>query len=198
MWALLALYELLRTVMVEAAESRPGTDPDRCSFTIAFRTARDHVIHASGIISHTTTIGVIGAQTLVDLLPPRRPRVSIRKVKSPISRYNERFPDGGSNTSHTVTHLAITVIEPPPDQPPLPTTSRDDRYSSPADRRSVTALACFSNAPAAPGVPATWPVTSATSPCTPCTGNSSAGPPPDSSAKPAPPATPPTTTRRRR
>jgi hypothetical protein len=36
MWALLTLYQLLRTVMVDAAESRPGTDPDRCSFTIAF------------------------------------------------------------------------------------------------------------------------------------------------------------------
>ncbi|MDX5563133.1 transposase [Streptomyces sp. ID05-04B] len=38
MWALLALYGALRTVMVEAAESRPGTDPDRCGFTIAIPT----------------------------------------------------------------------------------------------------------------------------------------------------------------
>ena len=35
MWAMLTLYQALRTVMVEAAESRPGTDPDRCGFTIA-------------------------------------------------------------------------------------------------------------------------------------------------------------------
>lgn len=30
MWALLTLYQLLRRTMVEAAEFRPGTDPDRC------------------------------------------------------------------------------------------------------------------------------------------------------------------------
>lgn len=35
MWALLTLYQALRTTMVEAAESLPGTDPDRCCFTIA-------------------------------------------------------------------------------------------------------------------------------------------------------------------
>jgi hypothetical protein len=41
MWALLVLYQLLRRAMVEAAESRPGTDPDRCGFTIALHPARD-------------------------------------------------------------------------------------------------------------------------------------------------------------
>ncbi|MER6441562.1 hypothetical protein ABT275_35090 [Streptomyces sp. NPDC001185] len=37
MWALLTLYQALRAVMVEAAESVPCTDPDRCCFTVAFR-----------------------------------------------------------------------------------------------------------------------------------------------------------------
>ena len=40
MWALLALYQALRRAMVTAAESVPGTDPDRASFTIALETAR--------------------------------------------------------------------------------------------------------------------------------------------------------------
>ena len=44
MWSLLALYQALRTVMVDAAESVPGTDPDRCCFSIALHTARDQVI----------------------------------------------------------------------------------------------------------------------------------------------------------
>ncbi|MGI5508668.1 transposase [Streptomyces sp. CA-106131] len=44
MWALLALHQALRTVMVDAAESAPGTDPDRCAFTIALQTARDQVV----------------------------------------------------------------------------------------------------------------------------------------------------------
>lgn len=44
MWALLTLYQLLRIAMTNAAQSRPGTDPDRASFTIAYQTARDLVI----------------------------------------------------------------------------------------------------------------------------------------------------------
>ncbi|MFE9312537.1 hypothetical protein ACFYM5_33705 [Streptomyces sp. NPDC006706] len=35
--------------MVEAAESVPGTAPDRCCFTVALQTARDQVVQASGI-----------------------------------------------------------------------------------------------------------------------------------------------------
>ncbi|OKI23143.1 hypothetical protein A6A25_34995 [Saccharothrix sp. CB00851] len=45
MWSLLTLYQLLRTVMVDAAESRPGTDPDRCGFTTALHAARDQHDH---------------------------------------------------------------------------------------------------------------------------------------------------------
>ncbi|MFJ1700956.1 transposase [Streptomyces sp. NPDC088252] len=51
MWALLTLYQALRTVMVEAAESLPGTDPDRCCFTVALQTARDQVVQAAAVIS---------------------------------------------------------------------------------------------------------------------------------------------------
>jgi hypothetical protein len=131
MWALLALYQALRTVMVEAAESQPGTDPDRCGFTIALHTARELVVQAAGITSSGTT-GVIGRRVLAGLLPPRRPRVSTRKVKSPISRYNDRQDDGRPDTSHTVTGLDITILDP---EPSLPTTSHDDRHTPPDDRR---------------------------------------------------------------
>ncbi|MGW1412086.1 transposase [Streptomyces sp. NPDC002403] len=51
MWALLTLYQALRTVMVEAAESLPGTDPDRCCFTVALQTARDQVVQAAAVIT---------------------------------------------------------------------------------------------------------------------------------------------------
>jgi hypothetical protein len=44
MWAMLTIYQALRTVMAEASESRPGTAPDRRGFTIAFHTARDLVL----------------------------------------------------------------------------------------------------------------------------------------------------------
>ncbi|MFI6360738.1 IS4 family transposase [Streptomyces sp. NPDC050743] len=143
MWALLALYQALRAVMVEAAESRPGTDPDRCGFTIALHTARGLVVQAAGITS-CGTAGVIGQQLLAGLLPPRRPRVSTRKVKSPISRYHDRQDDGRPDTSRTVTGLDIAILEP---EPSLPTTTHDDRHIPPDDRRRQRVLALLRTAP---------------------------------------------------
>ncbi|MER5334305.1 hypothetical protein [Micromonospora sp. NPDC002717] len=37
--ALLITYQLLRTAMVDATDSRPGLDPDRASFTTALNAA---------------------------------------------------------------------------------------------------------------------------------------------------------------
>lgn len=138
MWAMLTLYQVLRTVMVDAAESRPGTDPDRCCFSIAFQTARDQVIQAAGAVSSSDgadLVGLIGHRVLSRLLPPRRQRVSTRKVKSPVSRYSERRDDGRPNTSRAVTSLDVTVLVPGAEERPLPTASRDDRHAAPAERR---------------------------------------------------------------
>ncbi|OIJ89368.1 hypothetical protein BIV23_41635 [Streptomyces monashensis] len=124
MWALLTLYQVLRTVMVEAAESVPGTDPDRCGFTIALQTARDQVIHAADIVAAATgQVGLIGRKVLAALLPPRRQRVSTRKVKSPTSRYGERLDDGRPDASRTVTGLDITVLVPAAEERVLPEAS---------------------------------------------------------------------------
>ncbi|MFI6361079.1 transposase, partial [Streptomyces sp. NPDC050743] len=148
MWSLLALYQLLRTAMVDAAESLPGTDPDRCGFTIALQTAREQVIHAAGVIADATDpVGTIGRRVLAALLPPRRPRVSTRKVKSPTSRYNERHNDGRPDHSRTVTSLDVSVLEPSQPQPALPTTSRDDRHTAPAQRRRHRILALLEEDP---------------------------------------------------
>ena len=46
-WALLALYQLLRMAMTDAVATRPGTDPDRASFTTALETARDQLTAAA-------------------------------------------------------------------------------------------------------------------------------------------------------
>jgi hypothetical protein len=48
-WALLTLYQLLRTAMVTAVETRPGTDPDRASFTSALQAARVELTAARGV-----------------------------------------------------------------------------------------------------------------------------------------------------
>ncbi|WAX80195.1 hypothetical protein [Streptomyces sp. KMM 9044] len=138
MWALLTLYQALRTLMVEAAESRPGTDPDRCCFTVALQTARDQVVQAVGIVTVPADIGrggLIGHRILARLLPPRRRRVSTRKVKSPMSRYNTRHDDGRPDTSCTITGLDISVLVPRDPHPQLPAISRDDRNTALADRR---------------------------------------------------------------
>ncbi len=99
MWALLTLYQVLRTAMVHASESQPGTDPDRASFTIALHTAREQLINAAGVLTDTiTTIGAIGRAILAGLCPTRRARISVRRVKSPLSRYAKQT-DGKPTTN---------------------------------------------------------------------------------------------------
>ncbi|WP_405015233.1 hypothetical protein [Kitasatospora sp. NBC_01539] len=88
MWSLLTLYQLLRRTMVEAAESQPCTDPDRCGFTIALQTARDLLVCAQGVFEQD--IGEIGRRLLSTLAPAHRTRVSTRKVKSPVPAMRNR------------------------------------------------------------------------------------------------------------
>jgi hypothetical protein len=100
MWALLTVYQALRPAMVTAIESRPGIDPDRASFTTALETAKDLLINTAHTTDPDDLIGRIGEASLADPLPPRRPRTSVRKVKSPLSRYNRKRP-ASVPTQHT-------------------------------------------------------------------------------------------------
>ncbi len=116
-WALLALYQALRRAMVTAVETVPGTDPDRASFTIALQTAIDTVTAADGVVTgDARDPGRLGRAVLNSLLPPRRPRVSVRKVKSPLSRWNKADPHRPARST-PVTTMAITVRSHEPDQP---------------------------------------------------------------------------------
>src|SRR6266568_1036947 len=54
-----------------------------------------------------TAVGAV----LNGLLPPRRPRVSVRKVKSPLSRWNKADPHRPARST-PVTALTITVSGP--------------------------------------------------------------------------------------
>ncbi|GAA3532866.1 hypothetical protein GCM10022419_010020 [Nonomuraea rosea] len=162
MWSVLTLYQLLRTVMVDAAESQPGTDPDRCGFSIALHAARNLVIRPGDNPGTATgLVGSIGRRVLAGLLPPRRPRVSTRKVKSPISRYHERLDDGRPDRSRAITDLDITLLTLPPHYLPPPATkgpsprptAADNNRSWPSTTKTPTAL----------GGPVTSPVTSAMS-----------------------------------
>ena len=115
-WALLTLYQLLRMAMVDAVETRPGTDPDRASFTTALETARDQLTAAAGICPDgpADLPGAIGRAVLDTLLPARRPRYSARNVKCTTSRYHAR-DDGRPALPATITAIDITICTPPVD-----------------------------------------------------------------------------------
>jgi hypothetical protein len=118
MWALLTVYQALRTAMCDAVETAPGTDPDRASFIIAHQAARDELVR--GHSSAPELVGRIGARVLRGLLPARRTRVSARTVKAGNSRYHAVKPDGRPRTSQNITALQISVHEPPLPAPPEP------------------------------------------------------------------------------
>ncbi|MEU3096683.1 IS4 family transposase [Streptomyces sp. NPDC006967] len=112
-YALLVVYQLLRTAMADAAGTRPGTDPDRASFSIAWQTARDQVVLAAGVIADSVIdlAGTIGRHVLADLLPTRRLRVSPRLVKRAISKYQARGPRI-NRTSYTTSIDILTATGP--------------------------------------------------------------------------------------
>nr|WP_276206335.1 IS4 family transposase [Thermoactinospora rubra] len=108
-WALLTTYQLLRTAMVNAVEQAGGINPDRAGFTVALTTAQNLLINAGNIIDDLDPIGQIGRAVLDGLAPPRRLRVSTRKVKSALSRYNKADPDRPARAT-TVQAIAIVLI----------------------------------------------------------------------------------------
>jgi hypothetical protein len=109
MWALLALYQALRTAVTDAVESVPGTDPDRASYQIAVETAQNLVTTARNITGPGDDLaGDIGRAVLASPHPPRRPRVCARRVKSPLSRWN-KHPDGKPRTSHRITSITTAI-----------------------------------------------------------------------------------------
>ena len=144
LWALLTLYQLLRMAMVTAVETRPGTDPDRASFTSALEAAREELTAARGICPSgpVDLPGVIGRSVLSTLLPARRARYSTRKVKCATSRYLNR-DDGRPHLMTTVTGIAITVRTPPPRGPGRPrryTPARPRPPQPPTRRQLITAI----------------------------------------------------------
>jgi Insertion element 4 transposase N-terminal/Transposase DDE domain len=127
LWALLIVYQALRRAMVSAVESRPGIDPDRASFTTALETAKNLLINAVNVADDTDHVGHIGRAVLADLLPPRRPRTSVRKVKSPISRYNKKDPYR-PELSTPITVITTTIANP------------DDQHTTRQPKSLTTAL----------------------------------------------------------
>jgi hypothetical protein len=112
--ALLVTYQLLRTAMVDATDSRPGLDPDRASFTTALNSARDQLVHAAGVLTGTVIdlVGAIGAQILDHLLPDRRTRVKTRMIKRSNSKYQARGPNIDRRSYQATTSIDIISTDP--------------------------------------------------------------------------------------
>ena len=120
MWAILTVYQALRTLMCDAAETTPGTDPDRMAFALALETARTHTTPAT-LGNPTDRPGTIGRTVLAHPNPTRRPRYSQRKPKSTTSRYTHHDPTRPA-TSTTITTIDIHLQPPTPPTPtPTPT-----------------------------------------------------------------------------
>jgi hypothetical protein len=110
-YALLITYQALRIAIADTALARPGTDPDRLSFTVALQAARDQVIHAAVHIAETTIdlIGRIGQAILAQPLPHRRPRSCPRVVKRAISKH--RAKGHIDRTNYTATAITIEILD---------------------------------------------------------------------------------------
>jgi len=109
-WALLALYQALRTAITDAVQAVPGTDPDRASYQAAVDAAQDLATTARNITDPDGDLtGDIGRTVLARLNPPRRPRVCARRVKSPLSRWN-KHPPGKPATSKKITQITSQAI----------------------------------------------------------------------------------------
>jgi Insertion element 4 transposase N-terminal/Transposase DDE domain len=114
-YALLVAYQALRIAICDATLGTPDVDPDRGSFTVALRTARDQVIKAAGVLAETTIDlpGVIGRQVLANLLPDRRCRTTPRVVKRAISNYVPKTAIGRLRGPSYQATICIHIIADP-------------------------------------------------------------------------------------
>ncbi|AEM85010.1 IS4 family transposase [Streptomyces violaceusniger] len=119
-YALLVVYQLLRTAMADATSTRPGTGPDRAGFSIAWQAARDQVILAAGVICGTVIdlVGTIGptrpgqppAPASVTRQPPDR---QTRHVQVPGTRPPHRPDQLQSHRQHRHPRAPSSLTTPP-------------------------------------------------------------------------------------
>ena len=97
------LYQLLRMAMGDAVETRPGTDPDRASFTTALEAARDQLTAAAGSA------------------PPARPTARRHRPRRP-GRPAARPPPPLQRPQSQMLHLPLPQKrrQPPAAPPPSP------------------------------------------------------------------------------
>ncbi|MFE4771944.1 hypothetical protein [Streptomyces sp. NPDC056713] len=119
-----------RTSLDTDTDTDTDTDPDRASVTIALQAAADQIVDACGSTGDDSDGGGIARAVLAGLLPARRPRISARKVKCPMSRYGTAQNETRPLSSRSFNRLDITVpaaIEKPTALPPSP--ANTDRHA---------------------------------------------------------------------
>lgn len=112
LWAMLICHQLLRMAIIDAL---PGLDPDRGCYTAALEAARASI--TTGPLAEDRPNPVHHAVQRHQL-PPRRARISARRVKHPTSRYiacDRALPRPRASTPVIEFHV---TIQPPPAPPP--------------------------------------------------------------------------------
>jgi Transposase DDE domain len=114
MFAFLVVYQALTGLRVRAAQVG-GIDPDRISFTVTLRLARDHAGDSPAADERLQqALERVIAELLNDVLPPRRAR-SYQRIKRPAKNtYPSRRPDRPRPPSRATFTLDIT--DDPPHQ----------------------------------------------------------------------------------
>ena len=141
-WALLVLYQLLRTAIADAAGTVPGTDPDRASFTIALNAARDQVTAPQGVFPGgpptwpATSAAPSWPPAARPPAPLQRPQGQVRHLALPQPR---RRPPAHRHHHH---RNQRHYLQPPP---PGPTSKR-----RPTARPAGSALSCRPAASSSP------------------------------------------------
>jgi hypothetical protein len=111
--AFLTVAQALSALRAQAARTA-GTDPDRISFTVTLRIARDHA--ASPAAATPAILARMRDQAisdiLADLLPPRRHRAYERKKKPPKNTFPARKP--GPRPPAKVSYTINLKPAPPP------------------------------------------------------------------------------------
>jgi hypothetical protein len=112
MWAFLIVWQAISALRRQAA-AQASTDPDRASFTVAIRIARDHARTWHDVpADRDRAIAAI----ISDLLPPRRDRQCPREKKRPRNTYPTR-KTGQPRPPGTVTyaiHVTTNATQPAP------------------------------------------------------------------------------------
>jgi hypothetical protein len=110
-YAILVVYQALRTAIVDAALTTPGTDPGRSSFTVALDKARGQLTLAAGVLDNPDDLaGKIGKAVLAALLPDRGLRVSPRVVKRAISPHVASTAKGRLHGPSYKATLSIEIL----------------------------------------------------------------------------------------